>query len=62
MDSSNLTTAEADFSKLSTNDKQELRQFIANENQKAVIQNCTCFTIYFLPPLLFFYTVWTDIF
>ncbi|CAD6502161.1 BgTH12-02400 [Blumeria graminis f. sp. triticale] len=39
MDSSNLTTAEADFSKLSTNDKQELRQFIANENQKAVIQN-----------------------
>ncbi|CCU77383.1 putative Mitochondrial import inner membrane translocase subunit tim-8 [Blumeria hordei DH14] len=52
MDSSNLTTAETDFSKLSANDKQELRQFIANENQKAVIQNCTCFTTYSLLSLL----------
>ncbi|KAI6251298.1 Mitochondrial import inner membrane translocase subunit TIM8 [Erysiphe necator] len=30
---------EFDFSKLSASDKQELQQFIVNENQKAVIQN-----------------------
>lgn len=34
--------ANADFSKLSDRDKQELQQFAMNESQKARIQSCMC--------------------
>jgi import inner membrane translocase subunit TIM8 len=50
MDSLGGGIANADLSKLSDRDKQELQQFAMNEGQKARIQSCTCL---FFPFILF---------
>ncbi|KAF2457148.1 Tim10/DDP family zinc finger-domain-containing protein [Lineolata rhizophorae] len=38
MDDSNLSISQAELSKLSDRDKQELQQFVVNESQKARVQ------------------------
>jgi hypothetical protein len=54
MDLGGSNLGNADLSKLSDRDKQELQQFVVNESQKARIQSCMfCFPpIYPSTPLL----------
>jgi hypothetical protein len=53
MDSLGGGIANADLSKLSDRDKQELQQFAMNEGQKARIQSCMAF-LSIHPPFPFF--------
>ncbi|TQS34283.1 hypothetical protein Golomagni_05340 [Golovinomyces magnicellulatus] len=43
-----------DLSKLSANDKKELQQFIASEEQKAIIQSCALHSLIQYPSLTLF--------